>query len=71
MAPMLEVLNLPLPEMLNPMMFPKNYALAQILLIIPILLAGYRFYIVGFRAIWQKSPNMDSLIEMGTSEAVI
>jgi Cu+-exporting ATPase len=71
MAPMLEVLNLPLPEMLNPMMFPQNYALAQILLIVPILLAGYRFYIVGFRAIWQKSPNMDSLIAMGTSAAVI
>ncbi len=71
MAPMLKVLNLPLPEMLEPMMNPENYALAQLVLIVPILLAGYRFYIVGFRAIWQKSPNMDSLIAMGTSAAVI
>jgi len=53
------------------MMNPENYALAQILLSIPVILAGYRFYIVGFRAIWQKSPNMDSLIAMGTSAAVI
>jgi len=52
-------------------MNPENYALAQILLSIPVILAGYRFYIVGFRAIWQKSPNMDSLIAMGTSAAVI
>lgn len=71
MAPMLKALNLPLPDMIEPMMNPENYALTQMLLIIPILLAGYRFYIVGFRAIWQKSPNMDSLIAMGTSAAVI
>ncbi len=71
MAPMLTQLNLPLPEMLSPMMNPENFALAQTLLVIPILLAGYRFYIVGFRAIWQKSPNMDSLIAMGTSAAVV
>jgi len=71
MAPMIEVINLPIPMELDPMMNPENYALAQILLSIPVILAGYRFYIVGFRAIWQKSPNMDSLIAMGTSAAVI
>lgn len=71
MAPMLVMLNLPIPEMLDPMMNPENYTLAQIVLIVPVLLAGYRFYIVGFKAIWQKSPNMDSLIAMGTSAAVI
>jgi len=71
MAPMIDVINLPIPMDLDPMMNPKNYALAQILLSIPVILAGYRFYIVGFRAIWQKSPNMDSLIAMGTSAAVI
>lgn len=71
MTPMLPQLNLPFPEILSPMMNPKNYALAQTLLIIPILLVEYKFYIIGFKAIWKKAPNMDSLIAMGTSAAVI
>ncbi len=41
---------------LNPMQFPLNYALVQIALVIPAIIAGYRFYVVGFRAIWQRSP---------------
>ena len=71
MAPMITLIDLPLPMFLNPMMYPRNYTITQILLSIPVILAGYRFYIVGFRAIWQRSPNMDSLIAMGTSAAVI
>lgn len=71
MTPMLPQLNLPFPEIVSPMMNPKNYALAQSLLIIPILLVEYKFYIIGFKAIWKRSPNMDSLIAMGTSAAVI
>jgi P-type Cu+ transporter len=71
MAPMITILPLPLPMVLNPMMNPVNYTIAQILLAIPVVIAGYRFYVVGFRAIWQKSPNMDSLIAMGTSAAIV
>ena len=71
MVPMLPQLGLPLPMELNPMMEPVNYAYAQVILTLPILIAGYRFYTVGFRAIWQKSPNMDSLIAIGTAAAVI
>ncbi len=63
--------KLPIPEIINPMSHPLNFALVQILLTIPVLIAGYRFYIVGFRAIWLRSPNMDSLIAMGTSAAVL
>lgn len=71
MVPMIPQLGLPLPMALNPMMEPVNYAYAQIFLVLPILISGYKFYTVGFRAIWQKSPNMDSLIAIGTAAAVI
>lgn len=71
MAPMLTSLMLPIPMLLDPMQYPLNYALTQIFLVIPILIAGNRFYVVGFKAIWSRSPNMDSLIAMGTSAAVI
>ena len=64
-------LTLPLPAIIHHHHAPLNFALTQLFLTIPIVIAGYRFYIVGFRAIWLRAPNMDSLIAMGTSAAVI
>lgn len=61
----------PIPAFLDPMKFPLHFALAQILLVLPILAAGNRFYVVGFKSIWQRSPNMDSLVAMGTSAAIL
>ncbi|MDD3706629.1 MAG: copper ion binding protein, partial [Clostridiaceae bacterium] len=65
------MIGLPLPDALHPTDYPLRFAITQIILTIPILIAGYRFYTVGFRAIWNRSPNMDSLIAMGTSAAVL
>ncbi len=72
MIPMVPGLgNWPFPSFLEPMQYPLTYALAEIILTIPILIAGNKFYRVGFKAIFNKSPNMDSLIAMGTSAAVL
>ena len=71
MAPMIKWLSLPVPEFLDPMRYPLIFAYTQIALVIPVLIAGNRFFVVGFKAIWHKSPNMDSLIAMGTTAAVI
>jgi Cu+-exporting ATPase len=71
MAPMVPWLGLRLPMWLNPMQYPLRYALVEIALVIPCIIAGFRFYTVGFRAIWHRSPNMDSLIAMGTSAAIL
>ncbi len=65
------MLGWPLPAAINAMNYPLRYALLEILLVIPVIAAGYRFYVVGFRAILHRSPNMDSLIAMGTSAAVL
>jgi len=64
-------LSLPLPDLLSPEHHPLNFALAQILLTIPIVAVGWRFYYVGFRALWLRSPNMDSLVALGTSAAIL
>ena len=53
------------------MHFPLIYALVELLLVIPVIGVGYRFYTVGFKALWQRSPNMDSLIAIGTTAAVL
>lgn len=71
MVPMLPWLPFPFPAFLDPMHYPLRYALAQVFLVIPIVIAGHRFYTVGFKSLVQRSPNMDSLIAIGTSAAVI
>lgn len=71
MAPMITFVRLPFPKALDPMQYPLIYGLLQILLVLPIIGVGYRFYTVGFKALFQRSPNMDSLIAIGTTAAVL
>ncbi len=61
----------PFPQFLNPSLHPLRFALVQLCLTIPIVIVGRRFYTVGFRLLAQRAPNMDSLIAVGTSAAVI
>ncbi len=71
MAPMISFVRLPFPAGLDPMRYPLVFALTQLMLVVPVLAVGYRFYTVGFTALWKRSPNMDSLIAVGTSAAVL
>lgn len=71
MAPMLTFVRLPFPMALDPMQYPLIYGLAELLLVIPVIGVGYKFYTVGFKALIQRSPNMDSLIAIGTTAAMI
>lgn len=71
MAPMITVIKLPFPSGLDPMNYPLIYAIVELLLVIPVIAVGYKFYTVGFKALIMRSPNMDSLIAIGTSAAVI
>jgi len=71
MAPMIKWVSLPFPKMLAPMRFPMTYGLVELALVIPIIIAGYRFYTVGFKNLLRRSPNMDSLIAIGTTSAVV
>ncbi len=60
-----------LPGFLDPMNAPLAYALAQIVLVIPAIIAGNRFYRGGVKALLHLAPNMDSLIAIGTAAAVL
>jgi Cu+-exporting ATPase len=70
MGAMIWWLRWPIPDWLKPMQYPFIYALVEFGLVIPVVFAGYRFYTVGFKAILRGSPNMDSLIAIGTSAAI-
>jgi Cu+-exporting ATPase len=65
------MLGWPLPAALHPMEHPVLFALVQLALALPAIAAGRRFYSVGFRALAHGAPNMDSLIAMGTSAAML
>jgi Cu+-exporting ATPase len=71
MAPMIPWVKLPFPTALTPMRFPLPYGLTQLALVIPIVMVGYKFYTVGFKNLLRGSPNMDSLIAVGTSAAFV
>jgi Cu+-exporting ATPase len=71
MAPMISFARLPFPKILAPMNYPLIFALIQLLLVIPVIVVGHKFYTVGFKALVQRSPNMDSLIAIGTSAALL
>ena len=50
---------------------PLNFAIAQLILTVPILYLGRNFYIVGFRTLFKGNPNMDSLVAIGTTSAFL
>lgn len=63
--------KLPLPSLLDMESNPMNFALAQLILTIPVLICGRKFYLVGIRALLKGNPNMDSLVAIGTGSAFL
>ncbi len=63
--------GLPLPAFLDPMHAPLTFALAQLLLTLPVVWSGRDFYLRGFPALYRRGPNMDSLIAVGTGAALL
>ena len=59
------------PSFISPENFPLRYAIAELILCIPVMIAGYKFYTVGYKNLFQGSPNMDSLIAVGTTAAFV
>ena len=60
-----------IPGFLNPSEVPLRFAMVQLVLSIPVVIAGYRFYTVGLRNLFKLTPNMDSLIGLGTGAAYL
>ncbi len=68
MAPML---TLPLPAFLKGTYNLSYFALAQLLLCLPILYANKQIFRSGFAAAMDRSPNMDTLVGLGSSAAAV
>ncbi len=63
--------GMPLPDWLDPMHAPGTFALAQLLLTLPVVWSGRSFYLIGFPALARRAPNMDSLVAVGTGAALV
>lgn len=68
---MAHVLGIRLPAIISSQKHPLNFALVQAILVVPAVVAGYRFYTTGFSRLFKLSPNMDSLIAVGTGAAIL
>lgn len=71
MAPMITIIKFPYPSIISHSTNAINFVILSIILTIPVLISGYKFYAIGFPALFRRSPNMDSLIAIGTSAAFI
>ena len=65
------MIGLPVPAIISPDVNPLNFAIVQFILALPVVYIGRRFYIIGIKQLFMKSPSMDSLIATGTGSALI
>lgn len=65
------MVGLPLPIFVDPMHHASRFAVAQLLLTVPVIVLGGKFFTNGFRSLLKGHPNMDSLVALGTSAAFL
>ena len=68
MGPML---GLPVPAFLLGLENAGTMALVQLLLTLPVLYVNRQYFQMGLKTLWKRSPNMDSLIAIGSGAAVL
>lgn len=65
------MMNWPMPGFLLGMENALVFAFTQFLLLLPVLIVNGRYFKVGFRNLLKGSPNMDSLIAIGSGAAAV
>lgn len=63
------MIGLPLPNFLSGAGNPVGFALTQLLLVLPVMYVNRKYYISGFKSLSHFSPNMDTLVAVGTIAA--
>ena len=71
----LEWIKVPVPNFLNKAFYAHEsaltLALTEIVLLLPILLANQQYFIRGYKALSKRSPNMDTLVSLGATAAIL
>ena len=63
--------GLPLPGFIAPSEHPLGFALAQLLLCLPVLFFGRKYFLSGIKALISLHPNMDSLVTIGCTASFL
>lgn len=70
-----EWFGIPIPSIVNALFHGTENAITfgftQFLLLLPIVYVNRNYFIVGFKRLFKGSPNMDSLIAIGSSAAIV
>ena len=57
-----------------PKFFEGNHiamGLVQLLLTIAVMVINQKFFISGFKSLWHKAPNMDTLVALGSTASFV
>ena len=65
------MMGLPVPWFFVGMENSLVNALAQLLLTMPVLFINRHFFQTGFKALWHRAPNMDSLVAIGSGASLV
>lgn len=65
------MMGAPLPAILLGEENSMIFALTQLLLATPVLIINKKFFLVGFKALWNRAPNMDSLVALGSAASYL
>lgn len=65
------MVGLPLPSFLTGVENGVSFAFTQLLLCLPVLYVNRKYFSKGFQTLFHLSPNMDSLIAIGSSASLI
>ena len=63
--------NLPVPEFCHIEHSPLGFAITQIVLCVPVMVIGYKFFTVGFSSLFRGNPNMDTLVAVGATASFV
>ncbi len=65
------MLSLPLPSFFDRHQNPIAFTALQLVLTLPVLIVNRKFFIVGYKALFKRTPNMDSLVAIGSTAAML
>ncbi len=65
------MIGLPLPSFLTGAKNSLYFILAQVLLLIPILVLNFNYFISGYSKLFKGSPNMDTLVAVGSTASIL
>ena len=65
------MLHLPIPSFVHGTQNALKHCLLQLVLLLPILVVNHSYFINGFKRLLKLSPNMDSLIALGSMASIL